>query len=72
MQTTTSQKYSHVDFYHQEQEEKETEQSQDKSLIQSKLGALDGLVKKQEEAKSSYLTLSDQPYSKWQAIFNLE
>ena len=72
MQTTTSQKYSHADFYHQEQEEKETEQARDCSLIQSKLGALDGLVKKQEEAKSNYLTLSDQPYSKWQAIFNLE
>ena len=29
-------------------------------------------MKKQEEAKTDYLTLSDQPYSKWQAIFNLE
>jgi len=72
LQATSLQKYSHKDFYNKEEETEVEEKAQGKSLIQTKLAELDDLVQKNDQEKENFLTLSDQPYSKWQAIFNLE
>ena len=76
MLTTEVQKVSHKDFYKgEEAEEVETTQpadKQDQSYIMQKLAALKPQMQTVEQEKEDYLTLSDQPYSKWQAIFNLE
>ena len=40
--------------------------------MDQKLASLDALVAKRKTEMDGYLARSDQPYSKWQAIFNLE
>lgn len=47
-------------------------QEANQSLIQAKFNELQGTLSKVGEQRDEYLRLSNQPYSKWQAIFNLE
>ena len=42
------------------------------TLVQAKLSELDSQLSKVGQERSQYVRLSNQPYSKWQAIFNLE
>lgn len=42
------------------------------TLIQAKLSEVDSQVSKVNQERLQYVRLSNQPYSKWQAIFNLE
>jgi hypothetical protein len=64
-------KQSHKDFYTAQSEPNQSEANQP-SIVESKLQELEASVKSQEQARSNHITLSDQPYSKWQAIFNLD
>ena len=42
------------------------------TLVQAKLSELDNQVSKISQERAQFVRLSNQPYSKWQAIFNLE
>ena len=70
-----AQSHSHKDFYAALSEKAaagaEVEQP-GRSLVQQQLAALNGVVKAREEEKRELLRRSDQPFSKWQAIFKLE
>lgn len=63
-------KHSHKDFYTIE-DGKDTDETE-QTLIQAKFEELAGTLAKAGQERSDYLRLSNQPYSKWQAIFNLE
>ena len=68
-------KASHKDFYARHgdtQEEKQVEVTQ--NLIQQKFNQTKSLSAKVEQERQSetFAQMSNQPYSKWQAIFNLE
>lgn len=63
-------KHSHKDFYNTviaKDNEKE-----DMTLVQAKFIELSDNMAKVNEQRDDYLRMSNQPYSKWQAIFNLE
>lgn len=64
-------KQSHKDFYNQEMKEDGKEES-NQSLIEAKFNEIQGTMEKVGRQREEYLRLSNQPYSKWQAIFNLE
>lgn len=69
-------KESHKDFYGNDDEKEENDTSE--SLTTNLIAKQFEQTKKQSEkvaaqrSSSQFLGLSDQPYSKWQAIFNLE
>jgi Utp21 specific WD40 associated putative domain len=67
-------KHSHKDFYADEEMKKEDAGSgpANQNLIQAKFNALQENLKKTTEQREQYVRLSNQPFSKWQAIFNLE
>jgi len=68
-------KESHKDFYHITEDHKmEDLAAQDltKNLIQNKFQQVKDIEATVMDQRSDYITLSNQPYSKWQAIFNLE
>lgn len=74
------QKESHKDFYagqkddlNKDQQSKEGDASAlTDTLIQNKFKKIDSILKERDEQRNSYLRLSDQPASKWQAIYALE
>lgn len=75
LSSTDIQKESHKDFYKVEEikEEKSEEDPEERlSLVQQKLTVLKPNMNKVEVQKKNTLKLSDQPFSKFQAIFNLE
>ena len=41
-------------------------------LIEAKFVGLKAELEKNQKEREQFLRLSNQPYSKWQAIFNLE
>ena len=63
-------KLSHKDFYNRESED--SKEDVEMTLVQAKLSELDSQMSKINQERSQYVRLSNQPYSKWQAIFNLE
>lgn len=64
-------KHSHKDFYNEDMKDEEVQEA-NQSLIQVKFNELQGNLDKVGQQREEYLRLSNQPYSKWQAIFNLE
>jgi len=70
LSTTDAKKRSHSDFYNKPATE-DSKEAEPESLIKEKLSALKGHVKL-DAASSGYTKMSDQPYSKFQAIFALE
>lgn len=72
---TTEVKVSHKDFYQVQKSNEDAENEFTPNLIEQKFQATKSLRKKIESKKSAngnFVKTSDQPYSKWQAIFNLE
>lgn len=63
-------KLSHKDFYNKLEES--SKEDLEMTLVQAKLSELDSQLTKVSQERSQYVRLSNQPYSKWQAIFNLE
>jgi hypothetical protein len=63
-------KHSHSDYYKDDGETKKS--VEDLSLIGAKFLELSATIEKVGAERAEYLRLSNQPYSKWQAIFNLE
>lgn len=70
-------KHSHQDFYLNDELEKLKEQDDeevDETLIDQKFREVKHKLSKVKQGQDSeeFMQLSNQPYSKWQAIFNLE
>ena len=70
LSTTEMHKTSHKDFYHKEAIKEVNPEEGD--LITESLKTLEPLITKVDKERQKHLKLSDQPFSKWQAIFNLE
>ena len=65
-------KESHKDFYKETQSQQIEEAKITKNIIDQAFEQTKKQTKVVDSQKSKLIGLSDQPYSKWQAIFNLE
>ena len=63
-------KHSHKDFY--SSSNKDDGEAVEITLIGKKLEELDEVHSRAAKERQDFVRLSNQPYSKWQAIFNLE